>query len=57
MTQAFKKCTSCHTVMPASATECEHCKFADQKSWASIFLICTLGILLLLIGFIVIKNF
>lgn len=57
MTQAFKKCKSCHTIMPVSAKECEHCRFAAQKNWGTVFLACTLIGLIMLFAFVILKNF
>lgn len=57
MPHAFKKCELCHTVLPHSATRCEQCKTTDEQSWAMIFASCTVGLLCLLMGFVIFKNF
>ena len=53
----FKKCPCCGHLLTAHSRDCGHCHTADIDDWARTFVVGTLFVLVLVIAFIVFKNF
>lgn len=53
----FRKCSNCQHTLPAHLFECSHCGNTDINSWNQLFLALLLSILLIVISFMIAKNF
>ena len=53
----FKKCPNCGHRLIVNSIDCTHCETQNVDDWAHAFVVVTLLILLLVIAFILFKNF